>query len=477
MRCLFAVLSVLSLLGCAEPVADGELGICSQLNCDDGDDCTKDICDETDPRVCLFPAAEEGTPCNGGGVCDGAENCIECNEDQDCEDDLNECTRPSCDGIACGQRPISDGALCSGGACQGGQCELSSLVLPCTEQGILNAIAAGGGPFGFDCDGPTRLTTKAEIVIDNDVVFSGDGNLTVEGGDHHRVFSVSKGTTAWLDELTVTRGFAAESCGGLLNDGTLLLTDVLVLGNAATSGGGGICNSGTLTMTGSRVAINSANACAGIFNNGTLTVTKSTVSGNIATWGGGGICSSVALTMTGSTLVGNVADRAGGLENSGNLTMSNSTVSGNVSEGGGGGLFNSGAATVTNSTLSGNVAGDDGGGIRNVGTLIIENSLVDGRCSGGVDAISSLGYNIESTGDTCGFDQETDQVEVRVDDLRLESLAYNGGSTRTHALLLGSVAIDRIPEEICELTDDQRGVVRPQGAMCDIGAFEFDGQK
>ncbi len=477
MRCLFAVLSVLSLLGCAEPAANGAFGICRQLNCDDGEDCTKDICDETDPRVCLFPAAEESTPCNGGGVCDGAGTCIECNEDQDCEEDWNDCTRPSCDGTACAQRPISEGTPCSGGACRGGQCELSSLVLPCTEQGIRNAIAAGGGPYGFGCDGPTTLTTKAEIVIDNDVVFSGDGYLTVEGGDHHRVFSVTEGTGAWLDELTVTGGFAAESCGGLLNDGTLLLTEVLVIGNAATSGGGGICNSGTLTVLRSRVAINGANACAGIFNNGALTLTDSSVSGNAAKAGGGGICSSGTLTMIRSTVSGNSAKYAGGIETLGTLTVSNSTIAGNVSEDPGAGIFNNGEATVTNSTVSGSAEGQESCVLHiagAAGTIEVANTLVAGCCSGRTDAIHSNGYALESPGDTCRFDQETDRSGVPVDDLRLGALSDHGGFTGTQALGPESVAVDRVPEATCQAEIDQRGVSRPQGAACDIGAFELE---
>ena len=43
-----------------------------------------------------------------------------------------------------------------------------------------------------------------------------------------------------------------------------------------------------------------------------------------------------------------------------------------------------------------------------------------------------------------------------------------------HALLSGSVAIDVIPADMCEVDTDQRGVTRPQGAMCDVGAFELE---
>ena len=475
MRYLSSALWVFLLLGCAESAIDGRIDICSQVHCDDRDDCTTDVCDAADPEVCLFFPAPRNTPCNGGGVCDGMGSCIECTFDEQCPDDYNECTAPRCERGACGHGPVADGTACSGGTCLEGRCALSSFVVPCTEQGIRNAIAAGGGAYRVDCEGPTRVTTEAEIVIDKNVFLGGNGNLTIDGGDDHRVFSVLEGATVWLDGISVTGGFANQSCGGLSNAGKLQLTDFAVLGNAATSGGGGICNSGTLMLFNCMVAINQAQACAGVFNNGRMTVQNSTVSGNVAISGGGGLCSSGVLTLSRSAVVANSAERAGGVESSGALTLSNSTVSSNVSKGTGGGLWNSGAGTVTNSTLSGNQAGSDGAVIRNLGALVIRNSLLDGDCSGDVAAISSEGYNMESPADTCGLDHATDELEVQAGDLGLEPLGNNGGPTSTHALLPGSLAVDRIPEEVCELDRDQRGIARPQGAMCDIGAFELEG--
>ena|SRR2546429_5118567 len=54
-------------------------------------------------------------------------------------------------------------------------------------------------------------------------------------------------------------------------------------------------------------------------------------------------------------------------------------------------------------------------------------------------------------------------------------LENNGGQTWTHALLPGSPALDQIPLEACHFDNvvtDQRGVKRPQGPKCDIGAYE-----
>ena len=52
----------------------------------------------------------------------------------------------------------------------------------------------------------------------------------------------------------------------------------------------------------------------------------------------------------------------------------------------------------------------------------------------------------------------------------------NGGPTWTLALLPGSAAIDAADDAICAAAPvnnlDQRGITRPQGAHCDIGAYE-----
>jgi cysteine-rich repeat protein len=72
-------------------------------------------------------------------------------------------------------------------------------------------------------------------------------------------------------------------------------------------------------------------------------------------------------------------------------------------------------------------------------------------------------------------DAEGDQIGVAAN---LDVLADNGGPTPTHRLLPGSPAIDGGSADGCAtfdddpITVDQRGVPRPQGDACDIGAFE-----
>jgi hypothetical protein len=393
--------------------------------------------------------------------------------------------------------------------------------MPCTEQGIRNAVAAGGGPYKFECDGPTTVVTAAEIVIDNDVVLDGEGNLTIDGdagdlvplllqqpvtGLLHRVFTVQEGVTAELIGLSLTGGWSGyRGLGGaILNwGGSLTLTNCTVFGNHAGLGGG-IANYGIvggdagfaeLTVTNSTVSNNTGYNAAGILNyGGTLSLTNSTVSENHAGNLGGGIWNSgppgtLALTLTNSTVSGNSAFSGGGIESwYTELAVNNSTVSGNSASTGGGGIRNrAGTLMLTNSTISANSA-DSGSGIFNEGWSTEEgfsnlaSSLIDGDCDG-AGIVTSLGYNIESPGDTCGFDQPTDQVRVSADDLKLIELADNGGPTQTHGLDLGSVAIDQIPADECvdaegaPLTTDQRGFTRPVAILgaepkCDVGAFE-----
>jgi len=84
-------------------------------------------------------------------------------------------------------------------------------------------------------------------------------------------------------------------------------------------------------------------------------------------------------------------------------------------------------------------------------------------------SINSLGYNL--TDDTsCGFTEPGDLV---VADAMLGPLQDNGGPTETHDLLPGSPAIDAGSMDCPPPDTDQRGVARPQGMDCDIGAVEY----
>jgi len=173
----------------------------------------------------------------------------------------------------------------------------------------------------------------------------------------------------------------------------------------------------------------------GILNDGTLTVTNSTFSGNIA-GGGGGIANQNGgtLNLTNSTLTGNRGDDGAGIINFGTLTVTNSTLTGNLASPLGGGIYNQGTLTVTNSTLTGNVAGDIGGGIYNGSALNLTNTIVAGNYA--YLLIPPIASDVFGT-------VTTNSHNLIGGTPLLSALGSYGGPTQTVALLPGSPTIER----------------------------------
>jgi hypothetical protein len=102
---------------------------------------------------------------------------------------------------------------------------------------------------------------------------------------------------------------------------------------------------------------------------------------------------------------------------------------------------------------------------------IIAGNLVDGSkadCDQMLVNTTITDHNISSDS-TCGF---TDAGSAQNTDPKLGPLQNNGGQADTAALTPGSPAIDAGDNSNCP-AQDERGVVRPQGSRCDIGAVEF----
>jgi len=187
------------------------------------------------------------------------------------------------------------------------------------------------------------------------------------------------------------------------------------------------------------------------------------------------------VTIIGSTISGNQSYLECGAMRLGSSphtkVISNSTVSGNYTwayfapQNHGAGCID-GAVAISNSTIAFNGARSGFGGLSlGGGTVTIESSIF---ANNGTDdwpvAASTLviGHN--------NLIQHT-QAAVPVDTLRtdplLRPLADNGGLTQTHALAVGSPAIDAGSNSTV-LATDQRGATYPRiiGARADIGAFE-----
>ncbi|VAW36928.1 hypothetical protein MNBD_CHLOROFLEXI01-1384, partial [hydrothermal vent metagenome] len=241
--------------------------------------------------------------------------------------------------------------------------------------------------------------------------------------------------------------------------GTLTMLSSNVYDNMGSQQGGGLHNSFNATIQTSNFYNNDAGSDGGggiSSEGGTVLVAQTAVYNNSATGSGGGILHNVAM---------------GAGVNS--FTLRNSTISGNSTSGAGGGIRNAGIAetALENVTVVNNTATVSGRSIDvQGGTLTIQNSIITNAtsptCSG---SIGSLGYNIAND-NSCSL---TGTADLPNTDPLLGALQNNGGNTLTHALLVGSPAIDSGDNSSC-LPVDQRSVARPFNTICDRGAYEFN---
>lgn len=337
----------------------------------------------------------------------------------------------------------------------------------------------------------------------------------------YRIVKIGNNSTASATLESMTFRYGVEASGGAINVASASLTlnnmvvsDSQVQGVSALNGGGISTNGGSLTINNSTISNNTITTAAlstngyggGVFIGGTgsLTINNSTISGNTAYNNGGGVATKGGnVTINNSTISGNTASSTsdstgggGGLSqiSGGTVILNNVTVSGNSAVSNGAGLFiTGGTMNVNYSTIANNSAdsnndatGDGGGVYRTGGTLNLESSIVAGNkkttstdndCSG---TVTSQGYNLTGSSTGCSL-AGTGDVTVTpstVFTAVLGSLADNGGSTYTHALVVGSSAINAISNgtNSCgsgTFVADQRGGTRPYSSNCDMGAYEL----
>jgi hypothetical protein len=226
-------------------------------------------------------------------------------------------------------------------------------------------------------------------------------------------------------------------------------------------------------------------------NNTTLTVSNTTIANNTASQQGGGIWLGrhpKGINISSTTLSGNTATNSNGgaiaVGDNGKLNITNSTISGNQVKGaysmGAGIAAVSGQTTITNTTIANNTASWQGGGILTTVPMTLKNTIVANNIAnnGGnpwnvkhncTDPITNGGNNLQFT--SLNSNSKECGAAIPMVDPKLSAIANNGGSTQTMGLSAGSPAINAGTNAGCPATD-QRGVTRPQGGVCDIGAFE-----
>jgi hypothetical protein len=319
--------------------------------------------------------------------------------------------------------------------------------------------------------GGTIELAQGQLLLTRSIVIMGPaGGITISGNQASRVFNVSAAQVT-LENLTIRDGLEVGSAGGggIRSSGDLVIRNSTIEHNWTELWGGGIRQfGGSLTIVNSTIANNGINP-----------------DGGEITFAGGGIhMQQAAVTLVNSTVSGNSGSSSGGgvYNHHGTLHLIHSTVAANGA-GTGGGITNFGAfdapaiATLLNSIVANNSASAlaSGPDIRHVSAdtpdrhqyveLGASHSLIGTSASNDLPAGGTNFVDVDARFVLDGFGRPL--------------LADNGGPTRTHALLGDSPAIDKASYAACVADPvngmDQRGVTRPQGAGCDMGALELGG--
>jgi hypothetical protein len=287
----------------------------------------------------------------------------------------------------------------------------------------------GPGIILVNADATLRGSVIARNVTDGD---GGGGMLLV-------------GARVQLIGTQIEENEAVRDGGGLLltQKSEAVLDRVRLFRNAARTGHGGAMavRGSTADVTGSSVFENIADSGNGggiaVLSGGEARLTNTTIASNVASfqfpsrpggWGGGLFVdkASKALVVH-ATIVLNSARFAAGI-------ASNSTV------------------TVLASLLSGNLGASQGG-----------------EC-GGTGRLESKGWNLLMDPGDCRFMAKPGDLIGASP--RLGPPGLYGGAWTTVPLRDGSPAIDRIPQQACAGSLDQRLKPRPANGGCDVGAFE-----
>lgn len=378
-------------------------------------------------------------------------------------------------------------------------------------------------PYGDDPD-PLQETTGLPLITSEVEIVGNGASITRPKVDvqpeYYRLMAVGSTGILRMDSISFSNGIVGDfsftinapesnNGGAVFNAGYFDCANCVFHENISRNGGA-IYNApgSSLIVSGSSLENNLSHYYGGaIANDGLAEINLSDIEFNKAArsripslgWGGG-IRNTNSLTISDCVFSSNNAKTNGGaISNEGpsaDISIYNSLFWNNANTYENSTLFNSeGSTTTLNSTFSLNGQGGlsqsilenvdgrlnisfttiavnycHGGAIKsNNSNVSFANSIVAdhrgvGNCSipGG---LTVFGNNLSSD-DTCsGFSI--------IADPKIEYIKYNGGYSSTIALYIDSPALNAASGE-CPITD-QRGISRPQGIACDLGAYEYDG--
>ena len=353
--------------------------------------------------------------------------------------------------------------------------------------GLRNGVAIYGGFAGNETSLRQRKPTANATILSGDINKFGDPT----DNTFHVVFSSANDGSAILDGFTIMGGytndgpsFPGNSGGGivLINQSSPVLRHLTIAQNLSSTGGGGVFNlNSNPTMKKVIFFSNHSGTFGGGMDvyGGNPALTDVMFAGNSTGGNGGGmwVFDGAGPVLTNVTFAGNLATNGGGMHNYfyAHPTLVNVTFSGNTASNYGGGMYDDSSTLVlVNTTFSGNIGTVWGGAIYNDNSsnATITNSIFWGNSSEIINVISQSTVIDSIMAGGCPISPKYICANVIDADPMLGPLRGNGGFTQTRALGQESAAIDRGGVNAGCSTRDQRGVKRPQGELCDMGAYE-----
>jgi len=311
------------------------------------------------------------------------------------------------------------------------------------------------------------VSVIAKTTIENSIFVKNEA-LTTTGG----AIRVHGGQTLDIDESKILENSAHNGGAIFIGESAKLnISNCTLEGNLAESGAGLYIDRGTLRVVSSTLHDNNAtDEGGGIYLTDSVgDVFRTTISKNLGYGGGGIYAEGSSLNAALTTIADNRATNgAGGIDSEDSvLVFDFVTIANNRSNAGQGGMLVTGSSVLS---PRGSIFADNIGPIPNI------------ELSASV-TLSSSGYNLlgdlAGSGTACADWAATDLCEDGGVDPRLGDLDDNGGPTMTMLPAFNSLVVDAVPEEHCKLTVsdepltiDQRGLPRPKGSGCDIGAVE-----
>ena len=355
-----------------------------------------------------------------------------------------------------------------------GQCSLREAITAANTDAPFNGCPAGNGvdeillaaaEYRFELEGAGEdANASGDLDIRSSLTLRGAGaDVTrIRGDRDDRVFDLAmpgagQPIMVVIEGVTIRNGAGPQGGAILSGEGVNLLVSACSIVNNAAPSGAGIAAFGTLAVVDSAFHANEADSGGAIWTGGS----------------GSTELRNVTFDANASTGSGSVASfNAPAVLN--NVTMSLNMADSDLDDNGDGALEINASVSISNSIVA-----------RNIDLSLGGSALVNPDCVVGMGgSLNSAGHNlIGIIGSVCVLSgaQASDQIGTAAQPINplLQPFAIYGGTVETGPPMAASPAVERgSPAAFgdpgaCEATD-ARGVIRPQGSRCDIGAAELD---